>query len=144
MLGRTGRDRRPRGEGMQLRPSSLVRATGAGTAAALGGRAPAAVRVLLLAGSDLAARRLDPVGLQPLAITPSADLDVLVSVDSDAVTAATGALSWTVLNLLVDAGGRMTRIPAPMRAAIVGVAVYVADVAVTRAQDTAAAAPATA
>lgn len=125
---------------MQIRPSSLVRATGATAASALGARAPRGVRVLILAGSDLAARQLDPVGLQPLAITPSADLDVLVSVDSDLVTAATGALSWTALNLLVDAGGRMARLPAPLRAAVVGIAVYVADVAVAGAHETAASA----
>lgn len=78
---------------MEIRPSSLVRAAGAALAAAAGGRTSWRTRALILAGPDLAARRLDPVGLQPLAITPGADLDVLVSVDSDVVTAATGGAS---------------------------------------------------
>ena len=119
---------------MEIRSSSLVRAAGAALAAASGGRTSWTTRALILAGSDLAARRLDPVGLQPLAITPGADLDVLVSVDSDVVTAATGAASWSALNLLVDAGARAARLPAPVRAAAVGVGVYLADVAVSRAQ----------
>lgn len=127
---------------MQIRPSSLVRAAGAAVAAAVSGPAPRGARVLILAGSDLAARRLDPVGLQPFAISPSANLDVLVSGDADVVTAVAGALSWTALNLLVDAGGRMAHIPAPVRAALMGASVYVADVAVSRAHETAQAAPA--
>ena len=45
---------------------------------------------------------------------------------------------------LVDAGGRMTRLPAPVRAAVVGAVVYATDVSVARAQDLAAAAPTTA
>jgi len=122
---------------MKIRPSSLVRASGAALATALSGRAPRSSRVLLLAGSDLAARRIDPVGLQPLAISPAADINVLVSVEPDAVAAVTGAASWAALNLLVDAVARVTRLPAPLRAAVIGVGVYVADVAVSRAHDTA-------
>ncbi|HEY0952685.1 hypothetical protein [Nocardioides sp.] len=118
---------------MQVRPSSLVRASGAALAAALGGQTRRTTRALILAGSDLAARRLDPVGLQPLAISPSADLEVLVSVEPEVVSAITGAASWATLNLLVDAGARGMRLPAPLRAALVGTAVYAADVAVSRA-----------
>ena len=120
--------------GMPLRPSSVIRAVGAGLATALDGHAPRSVRAVLLAGSDVAARRIDPVGLQPLAITPAADLNVLVSVDPDLVTAATGAVSWAGLNLLVAAGVRRLPLPAFVRGLAVGVGVYVADVAVSRAQ----------
>lgn len=119
---------------MQIRQSSLVRASGAALAAAVDGRAPRVLRALLLAGSDLAARRIDPVGLQPLAISPSADIELLVSVKPDVVTTATGAASWAALNLLVDAGLRRTRLPALLRAAVVGATVYAADVAVSQAQ----------
>ncbi len=104
-------------------------------ATAASGRAPRTARVLLLAGSDLAARRIDPSGLQPLATTPSGDLDVQVSVEPDVVTAATGAASWTALNLLVDAAARAARLAAPLRAAVVGLGIYAADVAVSQAHE---------
>lgn len=129
---------------MPIRQSSFVRASGAALASAVSGRAPRPARVLILAGSDLAAHRLDPVGLQPLAINPGGDLNVLVSVKSDVVTAATGAASWALLNLLVDAGFRTVGLPAPLRAALVGGAVYVGDVAVSRMHDKGLVDPATA
>jgi hypothetical protein len=65
------------------------------------------------------------------ALAAAAGLDVLVSVQPDAVTAMTGAATWAVLNLGLDAVLRRLRVPAVLRAAAVGAAVYVADVSVS-------------
>lgn len=111
---------------MKLRLSSLVRAGGAGSAAAIGGRTSKRVRALLLAGSDVAARRIDPSGLQPLAVASSGELGA----GSDVMATATGAASWAALNLLAEGVLRRLRVPGLLRGALLGGAVYVADVAV--------------
>jgi hypothetical protein len=119
---------------MELRPSSMIRAAGAALAATTGDRVSGRRRALLLAGSDLAAKKADPVGLQPLAITPSGDLDAQVSIKPDVVTALTGATTWAARNLGVDALLRRLRVPAVLRGAAVGAAVYATDLAVSAQQ----------
>ena len=59
-----------------LRLSSLIRAAGT-TATILSGKSPGLLRTGLLAGgTHLAAREIDPAGLQVLSITPKGDINV--------------------------------------------------------------------
>lgn len=117
-----------------LRLSSLVRAAGT-TATLLSGKSPGLVRASLFAGgAHLAAREIDPAGLQVVSVAPGGTVNVLSggsgrSPDgqSDAVQVATSTASWVVANLLLARLVRVLPWSRPISALLLGAGVYVLD-----------------
>lgn len=117
-----------------LRLSSLVRA--AGTAATiLSGTSPGLVRTTLLAGgTHLAAREIDPAGLQILSVTPKGDINVLSGMPAKGldehslfIQNVTTTVSWVGANLLLARLARVLPWSRPLSAVLLGAGVYLAD-----------------
>lgn len=117
-----------------LRLSSLVRA--AGTAATiLSGRSPGLIRTSVLAGgSYLAAREVDPAGLQIVSFTPRGDINVISGGtgkasddEAELVQLITSTASWIGANLMLAKLARVLPWSRPVTAVLVGAGVYVAD-----------------
>jgi hypothetical protein len=117
-----------------LRLSSLIR--GAGTAATiLSGKSPGLVRTSVLAGgSYLAAREVDPAGLQIVAFTPSGDVNIISggtgrTADDQAqlVQVVSSTASWIGANLLLAKVARVFPWSRPLTAVLLGAGVYVLD-----------------
>ncbi len=117
-----------------LRLSSLVRAAGT-TATILSGKSPGLLRTGLLAGgTHLAAREIDPAGLQVLSITPKGDINVIsgmsgknVDEHTQFVQNVTSTASWVGANLLLARLARVLPWSRPVSAVLLGAGVYLAD-----------------
>jgi hypothetical protein len=117
-----------------LRLSSLVRAAGT-TASILFGKSPGLVRTGLLAGgTHLAAREIDPAGLQVFSITPKGDINIMSAMSAKNVDQhtrfiqdVTTASSWVGANLLLARLARVLPWSRPFSALLLGAGVYLAD-----------------
>lgn len=117
---------------MDLRTSSLIRAGGATLATAI----PSSMRHrhrrrwIVLAGSDYAARRVDPGAVQLLSFTRSGNLNVLSTGAlprddrSEQVAEVTAALSWAALGSVTGFLGRRLHLPRPLAAVVAGAVAY--------------------
>ncbi len=108
-----------------LRLSSLVRA--AGTAATiLAGKPSGLIRTAVLAGgADLAAREIDPRGIEVFSMT--ADPGSTPSDQEQLIAAATATASWVLANLMVAKVARVLPFPRLVTAALLGAGVYTLD-----------------
>ncbi len=117
-----------------LRLSSLIRAGGT-TATLLSGRSPGFVRAGVLAGgAHLAAREIDPAGIQVLSITPGGDVDIASPLSgragdsrSRAVQDLSSTVSWVGTNMLLARLARLLPFSRPLSAVLLGAGVYLAD-----------------
>ena len=117
-----------------LRLSSLVRAAGT-TATILSGKSPGMLRTGLLAGgTHLAAREIDPAGLQLFSITPKGDINIMSGMSAKEVDRQTRLIqdvtttsSWIGANLLLARLARVLPWSRPISAVLLGAAVYLAD-----------------
>jgi hypothetical protein len=117
-----------------LRLGSLIRAAGT-TATILSGRSPGVIRTGLLAGGAyLAAREVDPAGLQILSVTPHGDINVISAgtakasdAQAELVQVVTSTASWVGANLLAAKVARVLPWSRPVTAVLVGAGVFLAD-----------------
>ena len=108
-----------------LRLSSLVRAAGT-TATILAGKPSGLIRTSVLAGgADLAAREIDPRGIQVFSMTP--DPGTTPTEHEQLLATATTTASWVVANLLVAKVARVLPLPRLVTAVLLGAGVYALD-----------------
>jgi len=116
-----------------LRLSSLVRAAGT-TATILAGKPSGLVRTSVLAGgAELAAREIDPRGIQVFSITP--DPGSTPSEREQLIATATTTGSWVLANLLVAKVARLLPFPRLVTAVLLGAGVYALDNSLVEAAD---------
>lgn len=112
---------------MAASTGSLVRAAGAVVASILP-RRRRIVRAVVLGGSDVAARRLDPGAAQLLSVTQGGDVNLFTagpapaSAGNPAVAEASAAGSWVLASSLI--AWRIRKLPWPIRMAVAGGAAY--------------------
>ncbi len=108
-----------------LRLSSLVRAAGT-TATILAGSPSGLIRTAVLAGgADLAAREIDPRGIEVFSLT--ADPGSTPTEQEQLIATATATASWVVANLLLAKVARVLPLPRLVTATLLGAAVYTLD-----------------
>jgi hypothetical protein len=117
-----------------LRLSSLIRAAGTATTI-LSGKSPGLIRTGVLAGgSYLAAREVDPAGLQIVSFTPGGAVNVISGgsgkapdYEAQMVQIISSTASWIGANLLLAKLARVLPWSRPVTALLAGAGVYIAD-----------------
>ena len=89
---------------------------------------------LFAGGTHLAAREIDPAGLQVFSITPKGDINIMSGMSAKAVDRqarliqdVTTTSSWIGANLLLARLARVLPWSRPISAVLLGAAVYLAD-----------------
>ena len=89
---------------------------------------------LLAGGTHLAAREIDPAGLQVFSITPKGDINIMSGMSAKEVDRQTRLIqdvtttsSWIGANLLLARLARVLPWSRPISAVLLGAAVYLAD-----------------